>query len=105
MLENVSPRLGRADFEFETDYKLVREFYLSGRDSLLDRDRKFFILCQFHFSILDGEVNRKRMEELIARKKILKNIFIHDNDKGRIFYYGRDLSDDEKFKEAVEDLF
>lgn len=82
----------------------MADYYYRKRTDVFGSVRSFE-LSRFHFNILDNKANVNRMSTLMERKEICKNIFIHDDQLGRIVYYGRNLTDDEKFREKVWDLF
>lgn len=107
MLVNVSPKLDRSEVELETDFKVVREFLVSGREEITQNGVTFTLMDfppVFLYSHLYSK-DEDRISFILRVKKVLKGTFIHDQSNGIVFYYGRVKTETEKFADIVEDLF
>lgn len=102
MLINVSPKMGRSEVDLEIGFKLVRSCYQRSQVSILNVLGPKKHLDISRISSINTEEDLLR---IINDKVVLKNTFILDEEEECIIYYGRDKTDEEKFKELAEDLF
>jgi hypothetical protein len=111
MLINISNILERSEIELELDFKVIHEFYISGRKTSgsgvirkLERSEDDFLLNEFIWHPLSS-ANEIRMKAILENKVVLRNIFIHDFSNGKVIYYARMKTDMEKFSDVAGDLF